>query len=181
MCLRRKNKGKSKVLSRGFRLRDSEAEQRPLRFLNKHCSVVKSYSLAHRSIKQNPRDRTLDLPFFFCYRHLTSLQNPPSAAPRESLPYWFRGNFAALFVLIYCLRKFLLSAFANRSDLRYEPKQLMLSYYKICPCSVGDICVISDHDLMEWIAGHCSKILDSCTKTFSFFCLSFRSSPLKIS
>ena len=97
-------------------------------------SVVKSYSSAPRSIKQNPRDRTLDLPFFFCYKHLTSLKNLSSAAPSESFPYWFQSNFVMLFVLVYCLREFLLSAFANRFELRCEPKQLMLLYYKICPC-----------------------------------------------
>ena len=59
-------KGKSEVLSRGFCLRDSEAEQRPLQFLHIYCSIVNCYSkLASRSIKQNPQDRTLDLPFFF--------------------------------------------------------------------------------------------------------------------
>ena len=34
----------------------------------------------------------------------------------------------------FCLREFLLSAFANRFELRCEPKRLMLLYYKICPC-----------------------------------------------
>ena len=134
MCLRRKKKGKSKFLSRGFCLRDSEAEQRSLKFLHIYCSIVNSYSLAPRSIKQNPRDRTLDLPFFFCSKCLTSLKNLPSVAPSESFPYWFQGNFAALFVLIYCLIEFLLSAFANSFELRCEPKQLMLLYYKICSC-----------------------------------------------
>ena len=86
------------------------------------------------SNKQNPRDRTLGLPFFFRCKHITSLKNLPSPAPNESLPYWFRGNFAASFVLKFCLREFLLSAFANRFELRCEPKRLMLLCYKICPC-----------------------------------------------
>ena len=47
-------------------------------------------------------------------------------------------NFAALLVLNYCLREFLLSAFANRFELRCESKQLMLLYYKISPCY--DVC-----------------------------------------
>ena len=84
--------------------------------------------------KQNPRDRTLDLPFFFCYKHIPSLKNLPSPAPNESSPYWFQGNFAASFVFNFCLREFLLSALVNRFELRCEPKRLMLLYYKICPC-----------------------------------------------
>ena len=61
---------------------------------------------------------------------------PASPAPNESLPYWLQGNFTASFVLKFCLRlrEFLLSAFANRFELRCEPKRLMLLYYKICPC-----------------------------------------------
>ena len=86
------------------------------------------------SNKQNPRDRTLDLPFFIHYKHMPALKNLPSSASNESLPYWFQGNFAASFVLSFCLREFLLSAFANRFELRCEPARLMLLYYKICPC-----------------------------------------------
>ena len=81
--------------------------------------------LASESRKQNPRDRTLDLAFFFCYKHLTALKNFPSAAPSKSFPYLCQGNFAVLLVLVYCLREFLLSAFANRFEFRCEP---------ICPC-----------------------------------------------
>ena len=155
MCLRRKKKGKSKVLSHGFCLHDSEAEQRPLQFLDIYCSIVTSYSLAPRSIKQNPRDRTLDLPFFFRLKHITSLKNLPSAAPSESCPFWFQGNFAALFILIYCLREFLLSAFVNRFEMRCQPKQLMLLYYKICPCSSKYIEV--SFDLDSFIPGETEK------------------------
>ena len=64
MCLRRKKKGKSKVLSRGFFLRDSEAELKALRFLHSQCSNVNSHSSTPESNRLNPRDRTLDLPFF---------------------------------------------------------------------------------------------------------------------
>ena len=59
---------------------------------------------------------------------------PLGPTANESLPYWFQGNFAAPFVFNFCLREFLLSAFANRFELRCEPKRLMLMYYKICPC-----------------------------------------------
>ena len=84
---------------------------------NALCSVSESN-------KQNSRDRTLDLPFFFRYKHIPSLKNRPSPAPNESLSYWFQGNFAASFVLNFCLREFLLSAFANRFELRCDPKRL---------------------------------------------------------
>ena len=128
------NKGRPKVLSRGFCLFDSETEQGELRLLHIYCSDVRSYSAAPESNKQNPRDRTLGLPFFFRYKRIPSLKNLPSLAPNESFPYWFQGNFAASFVLNFCLREFLLSADANLFELRCEPKQLMLLYYKICPC-----------------------------------------------
>ena len=122
------------MLSRGFCLFDSETEQRALQFLHICCSDVCSHSSAPESNKQNPRDRTLDLPFFCRYKRIPSLKNLSSPAPNKSLPYWFQGNFAASFVLKFCLREFLLSPFAYRFVLRCEPKRLMLLYYKICPC-----------------------------------------------
>ena len=105
-----------------------------LQFLYICCSDVRSHSSTPESNNQNPRDKILDLPFFFRYKHISSLKNLPSPAPNESLPYWFQGNFAASFVLNFCLREFHLSAFANRFELRCEPKRRMLLYYKICPC-----------------------------------------------
>ena len=101
MCLRRKEKGKSKILSRGFCLRDAEAEQRALEFVHIYCSNLNSYSSAPESNRQNPPYRTMNLPSFFRYKHTTSPKNVPSPAPSENLPYWFRGNFAAMFVLNY--------------------------------------------------------------------------------
>ena len=85
--------------------------------------------LVSESNKQNPRDRTLDLPFFFRYKHIPSLKNLPSPAPNESLPYWFQGNFVASFVLNFCLREFLLSACMERHSC------LMCSKYRTVPCS----------------------------------------------
>ena len=41
------------------------------------------------------------------------------------------GFRATLFALNFCLGEFLLPAFANRFELRCEPKLL---YHKICPC-----------------------------------------------
>ena len=94
---------------------------------NACCSVTESK-------KQNPRERTLNLPFFFRYKHITCLKNHLSLAQGESLPYWFRGNLAAMFVLIYRLSEFPLSAFTNRFELRCQLKQLLLLYYKISGC-----------------------------------------------
>ena len=119
-------------MSGRFCLVDCEAEQRALPFF--HCSNASSYSSAPEPMKQNPQDRTMDLPFFFGYKHITSLKILPSPAARENLPCWFYCNFAVMFVLNYWLREFLLSAFANRFELSCEPKQLMLLYYKIWPC-----------------------------------------------
>ena len=85
---------------------------------------------ASEPCKQNPQDRPLDLPSSFRLKHITSLKNLPSPAPSKTLPYWFQSNFAAMFVLNYRLREFLLSVFVNRFELRREPKQLMLLYYK---------------------------------------------------
>ena len=110
--------GKSKVLSRGFCLFDSETEQRALQFWHIYCSDVRSHSAALESNKQNPRDRALDLPILFCYKHITSLKNLPSPAPNKSLPNWFQGNFATSFVFNFCLREFLLSALVNRFESR---------------------------------------------------------------
>ena len=115
-------------------LRDSEAEQRALQFLHIYCSDVRSHSSAPESTKQNPRDRTLDLPILFCYKRIPSLKNFPLPATNESLPWWFQGKFAASFVQNLCLREFLSFAFANGFELRCEPKRLMLLNYKICPC-----------------------------------------------
>ena len=82
------------------------------------CKNLNALYCVSESNKQNPRDRTLDLPFFFRYKHIPSLKNLPSPAPNESLQYRFHDNFAALFVLNSCLREFLLPVFANRFELR---------------------------------------------------------------
>ena len=47
----------------------------------------------------------------------------------------FGATIAAVFVLIYQLREFPLSVVTtNRFELRFELKQLLRLYYKICPC-----------------------------------------------
>ena len=43
------------------------------------------------------------------------------------------ATLAAVFVLNYWLKEFLLSTFVNRFDLRCQSKQLMPLYYKLCP------------------------------------------------
>ena len=131
---------------------DLETKQRALQSLHIYCSDVRSHSSASESNKQNPRDTTLDLPSFFRYKHRPSLKNLPSPAPNESSSYWFQGNFAASFVLNFCLREFLLSAFANRFELWCQPKRLMLLYYKICPCWTehdGEVCVMMHRNLYK--------------------------------
>ena len=105
MRLQRKKKSKSKVLSRGFCFFDSETEQRALKLWHIHYSDVRSYSSGPESNKQNQRDRTLDLPFFFHYKHIPSLKKLPSPASNESLPYWFQGNFATSFVFKILLER----------------------------------------------------------------------------
>ena len=74
------------------------------------------------------KDGTLDLLFFFRYKHITSLKSHLPLAKKESLPYWFRGNFAGWFVLIYQLTEFPLSVVTNRFEMRYQLKQLLLLY-----------------------------------------------------
>ena len=101
ICLRRKKKGKSRVLSGKFCARDLEAEQRVLQFLHIYCSNVNNYSSAPESKRQSPPGRTMGLPVFFRYQVITSLKNVPLPAPSENLPFWFQGNFAAIFVLNY--------------------------------------------------------------------------------
>ena len=59
--------------------------------------------LASESNKQNPPARTLDLSFFFRYKHITSLKKNLSLALGEGLPYWFGATLVAVFVLIYWL------------------------------------------------------------------------------
>ena len=84
MCLRRKKKGKSEVVSGGFCLRDSEIKQRALQSLHIYCSNVNSYSSTPESNKQSPPDRTMDLPFFFRYMDITPLKK----RPEKSIEYY---------------------------------------------------------------------------------------------
>ena len=49
-------------------------------------------------------------------------------------PTRFGATFAAVFVLIYWLGEFTLSAVINHFELRCQLSKLLLLYYKICPC-----------------------------------------------
>ena len=66
-----------------------------------------AFCSASEANKQNPRDRTLDLPSFIRCEHITSLMNHILFAQGESLPYWFRATFAVVFVMIFRLRELL--------------------------------------------------------------------------
>ena len=73
-------------------------------------------------------------------------------------------NFAAMSVLSYWLREFLLSEFANRFELKCEAKQLMLLYCKISCFTRYDILghpifhkqvwwnPPANEDILRWIA-----------------------------
>ena len=98
MCLRRKKKGKSKVLS-GVIQKPSRGHYNSCIFIAQSQTVTLQPNSYSESNKQSTQDRTLDLPFFFRYKHPTSLKNLPSAAPSASYSYWFQGNFAAVFIL----------------------------------------------------------------------------------
>ena len=133
MCLRRKKKGNSECLADFVYVIQKSSRGNYDSCAYSYCSNVNRYSSAPESNRPNLPDRTSDFPFFFRLKHITSLKSLPLPAPSESLPYWFQGNSAAVFVLVYCLREFLLSALANSFELNCEPKRLMLLHYKICP------------------------------------------------
>ena len=51
---------------------------------NKYARIICHLLGLPESRKQNPHDRTLNLPVFFRLKHITSLKNHPSSALRES-------------------------------------------------------------------------------------------------
>ena len=61
---------------------------------NTFCSASESY-------KQNPQDRTLDLPLFFCHQDITSLKTTFRLHKARVCLSAFGGTFAAMIVLIY--------------------------------------------------------------------------------
>ena len=60
----------------------------------KNCNAFCS---ASESNKRNPRDRTLDLRFFFRYKHIISLKNHLSLVQGENFPTGFGATFAVVF------------------------------------------------------------------------------------
>ena len=55
---------------------------------------------------------------------MTFLKNHLSRAEGDSLPYWFRAAFAAVFASNHSLRECPLSAIANRFEFRCQPKTI---------------------------------------------------------
>ena len=124
MCLQRKMKGKSKVLSRGF-----------VFVFIRSCVVIFSFKpnilenlhaccLASELNKPNPRHRILNLPFFFRYKDITLLTFRLHKA--RVCPTGLGATFEAMFLLIYRLREFLLSAITNDQFEMTWQKQLLL-------------------------------------------------------
>ena len=75
-----------------------------------------NYHTAPGSNKQSPRHRTLDLPFFIHYKHMTSPKTTFPMHKARVCPTSFGANFAEMFVLIYRLGEFPFSVIANRFE-----------------------------------------------------------------
>ena len=91
-----------------------------------------AFCSASESSKQNPRDRTLDLPFFFHYKHMNSLKRHlPIAQGETFLP---PGQFCGRVCFGLLVEGVSLSTVTNRFELTYELKKLLLLYCKVCPC-----------------------------------------------
>ena len=79
------------------------------RFCNTMASValvhtsIRSHSSAPESNKQTPRDRTLDLPFFFRYKHIPSLKNLPS--PNERVAVLVSGQLCGFVCFQFLLER----------------------------------------------------------------------------
>ena len=93
-----------------------------------------AFHSASESSEQTPRDRMLDLPFCFRYKHKMFLINHLSLAQGESLADSFRANFWGCACFDLLVEEFPLSAVADRFELRCQLKQLLLLNYKMCPC-----------------------------------------------
>ena len=90
---------------RRFCLFDSETEHRALQFLLIYCSDVRCHSSAPESNKQNPQDRSLDLPIFFRYKNIRSLKNLPSPAPNESFSVLVSGQLCGFVCFEFLLER----------------------------------------------------------------------------
>ena len=76
-----------------------------------------AFCSASESNKQNPRDRTLDLPFFFRYKQILLLKTIFRVHKTRACPLRFGATFATEFVFIYWLGEFPLSAVAKCFEL----------------------------------------------------------------
>ena len=101
-----KDGGKSKVPSRGLCLVDSGGVVVIVSFKPKIPENYKVSCCASESNKETSRDRTLDLPSFFRYKHITSLKATFRLHKARVCPTDFRASLAAVFVWIYRLREF---------------------------------------------------------------------------
>ena len=89
--------------------------------------------IASESNEQNPQDRTLDLPFFFRYKHIPSLEttfllHKARVCPTSLVNFCGHVRFDLLLERI----SFVWSL--TRFEMKYQFKKLLLSYYKICSC-----------------------------------------------
>ena len=71
-----------------------------------------------RLLNQINKPVRLHSPFFFRYKHITSLKSICRLHKARVCPTGFGASFAAMFVLNYWLREFPLSVVANRFELR---------------------------------------------------------------
>ena len=85
-------------------------------FLHIYCSAMNSYSSASESNRQNPPYRTIDLPFFFRYKHLNFLKNV-SSPDQARVSVRVSGQFCGYDCFELQVKRISLSAFANHFEL----------------------------------------------------------------
>ena len=95
---------------------------------------IENRNTVPESNKQSLPDRTLDVFFFYRYKNRTSLKTTFCLLNLRIRPTGFEATFATVFVLIYWLREFPLSAVTNRFELRCQLKQLLLLSCKTFLC-----------------------------------------------
>ena len=83
--------------------------------------------------KRIPRSGTLDLPFFFRYKHITALKNDLSLLKARVCPVVL-GQLLQPVCFDLLVERVSFVAIANRFEVRCQLKQLLLLYQKVCPC-----------------------------------------------
>ena len=96
----------------------------------------------------------LDLPSFFRYKCVISLKRHLLLA-QGVFPTGFGATFAAVFILIYWFREFPSFVVANRFELKCQ--QLLLLYYKICPCFAKHVTFFDSPNTPFSYSWTCSK------------------------